>query len=254
MKKLLRPLLILAFLLPAFLASGQVNVRDSAIYTPIIYGAYGFHILDGDIAEMFGPSSTIGAGIGFKTKSNFYIGLEYNYLWGGKVKQGDEILQNILTSDGQLIGQNGEYAIFQFMQRGHALWLKGGKLFPVFSPNPNSGVKLQLGVGYIQHKMFISVQDNTAKQVDGDYKKGYDRFHDGFGLTQSIGYLFLGDSRIWNFYAGFEFSQAFTKNRRDVNFDTRMPDNASKVDLFYGIKIAWVIPLYRRAPTGYYIN
>jgi hypothetical protein len=33
-----------------------------------------------------------------------------------------------------------------------------------------------------------------------------------------------------------------------------MPDNESKLDLFYGIKIAWVIPLYRRAPTGYYIN
>lgn len=240
--------------MPVLLVSGQVNVRDSAIHTPIVYAAYGFHMLGGDIADMFGPSSTIGGGLGLKTKSNWFVGLEYNYLWGGKVKQGDEILKEILTSDGQLISQSGEYAIFQFMERGHTLWLKGGKLFPVLSPNPNSGIKVLLGVGYIQHKMFISVQDNTAKQVDGDYKKGYDRFHDGLGLTQSLGYLFLGDSRMWNIYAGFEFSQAFTKNQRDVNFDTRMPDNASKLDLFYGFKIAWVIPLYRRAPTGYYIN
>lgn len=254
MRKPLRLLLILAFLMPAFLVSGQVNVRDSVINTPIAYAAYGFHFLGGDIAEMFGPSSTLGAGIGFKTKQNIYFGIEYNYLWGGKVKNGDEIIRNILTHDGQIIGQNGEYAIFQFFLRGHTIWGQVGKLFPVLSPNPNSGIMLKLGLGYIQHRMFIGVQDNTALQLKGDYKKGYDHLTTGFGLNESIGYLFLGDSRMWNFYAGFEFSQAWTKNRRDINFDTRQNDDSQHLDLFYGIKIGWVIPLYRRAPTGYYIN
>jgi len=254
MRKLLRPILIFTFLMPALLVSGQVNVRDSAIYTPIIYAAYGFHMLGGDIADSYGPSSTLGAGIGLKTKKNFYYGFEYNYLWGGKVKNGDEILQYILTTDGNLIGQSGEFAIFQYMLRGHTMWARVGKLFPVISPNPNSGIMLQGGIGYIQHRMFISVQDNTALQVAGDYKLGYDRLTSGFGLTQSLGYLFLGDSRMWNFYAGLEFSQAWTKNRRDVNFDTRVKDDSQHLDLFFGFKIGWVIPLYRRAPQQYFYN
>lgn len=254
MKKIIHPLLILCLMLAAMPLAGQVNVRDSVINTPLVYGAYGFHILGGDIADRYGPSSTIGAGLGFKTRKNVYFGVEYNYLWGGMVKGGNEILKDILTSDGQIIGQGGEYAIFQYFLRGHTLWGQAGKLFPVLSPNPNSGIMVKLGVGYIQHRMFVGVQENTALQLSGDYKKGYDRFTSGFGLNQSIGYLFLGDSRMWNFYAGFEFSQAWTKNRRDMNFDTRQKDDSQHLDLFYGIKIGWVIPLYRRAPTGYYIN
>lgn len=252
MKKLLRLIFILLFVFTAIGASAQVNVRDSAIYTPLVYAGYGFNFVGGDFADMYGNSSTLGAGIGYKTKKNVFFAIEYDYLWGGKVKQGDEILKDILTSDGQLIGQGGEYAIFQYMLRGHLIFAKAGKLFPVFSPNPNSGIMANLGVGYIQHRMFISVQDNNALQVDGDYKKGYDRLHGGFSLSQSIGYLFLGDSRIWNFYGGLEFKQAWTKNQRDVDFDTRVKDDAQKLDLFFGFKIYWVIPLYRRAPTGYY--
>ena len=111
---------------------------------------------------------------------------------------------------------------------------------------------MQAGLGYVQHRMFVGVQDNTALQLTGDYKKGYDRLTSGFGLTESIGYFFLGDSRMWNFYAGFEFSQAWTRNRRDMDFDTRQKDDSQKLDLFYGIKIGWVIPMYRRAPQQYF--
>lgn len=254
MKKLIRPLLILALIMPAFFASGQVNVRDSVIWTPIVYATYGFHGLGGDIGEMFGPSSTIGGGIGFKTKKNFYFGLEYSYLFGGKSKTGDEILAGILTSDGQLIGQGGEYAIFQYYQRGNIFWGHVGKVIPVFGPNPNSGIFIKLGVGFVEYRMDVSVQDNTALQVDGDYKLGYDHLTTGVGLNQFIGYQFMGDSRIWNFYAGFDISQAWTKNRREMNFDTRTKDNTQHFDLFYGFKVGWIIPLYRRASVGYYIN
>ncbi len=254
MKKHILLIILLVFAFPAFRSAAQVNVRDSAIYTPIVYGAYGFHFLGGDIADRFGPSSTIGAGLGYKTKGNMYFGAEYNYLWGGKVKGGNEILAEILTSDGQIISQSGEYAIFQYMQRGHMINAEVGKLFPVFSSNPNSGIMLKLGLGYLQHRMFVSVQENTALQLRDDYKKGYDRLTSGFSLTQFVGYMFLGDTRIWNFYGGLEFSQAWTKNRRDWNFDTRAKDDSQKLDLFFGIKIGWVIPLYRQAPQDYYYN
>ncbi|NQT78036.1 MAG: hypothetical protein HQ565_10000 [Bacteroidetes bacterium] len=254
MRKLIRSIIFIAFFSPVMLSYGQVNVRDSIIFTPLVYATYGFHGLGGDIAEMYGPSSTLGAGLGIKTRSNFYFGLEYNYLFGGKVKKGDEIIAEILTHDGQIIGQGGEYAIFQYMQQGHMIWGQIGKIFPVFSPNPNSGILIKLGVGFVQHRMNVSVQENSALQLKDDYKLGYDRLTNGIGLNQFIGYVFLGDSRIWNFYAGFDFSQAWTKNRREMNFDTRAKDDTQHFDLFYGFKIGWVIPLYRRAPSGYYIN
>lgn len=254
MKKLIRPLLILISIFPAFIASSQVDIRDSVISTPIVYAAYGFHGLGGDIAKMYGPSSTIGAGIGYKTKQNIYFGIEYNYLFGGKVKTGDEIIKEILTDDGQIIGQNGENATFQYYERGHMVWAHVGKLFPAFGPNPNSGIFIKLGVGYVMHKMDVVVQDNTAMQLRDDYKRGYDHLTNGIGLNQFIGYQFLGDSRMWNFYAGLDFSQAWTKNRREMNFDTRAKDNTPHFDWFYGFKIGWVIPLYRKASVGYYYN
>lgn len=144
MKKYIRLFLFILTIIVTTGIHAQVNVRDSVISTPIMYGVYGFHFLSGDIADMYGNSSTIGAGLGYKLDNNIYFGLEYSYLFGGKVKNGDEILQDILTEDGQLIGQGGEYAIFQFMQRGHIIWAQVGKIFPVFSPNPNSGILIKI--------------------------------------------------------------------------------------------------------------
>jgi hypothetical protein len=252
MKKHIRLFLFIVTFLAVSGTNAQVNVRDSCISTPIMYGVYGFHFLSGDISDMYGNSSTIGAGLGYKLDNNIYFGLEYSYLFGGKVKNGDEILQDILTEDGQLIGQGGEYAIFQYMQRGHIIWAQVGKIFPVFSPNPNSGILIKLGAGFTQHRMDVSVQENTAPQVKDDYKYGYDRLTRGFGLNQFIGYQYLGDSRIWNFYGGLDFSQAWTKNVRDLNFDTRQKDNSQHLDLYFGFKIGWIIPFYRQAPSGYY--
>lgn len=252
MRKLILPFLIVAFIFSFKQVSAQANVRDSSIKMPLIYASYGFHMLGGDIADMFGPSSTIGAGFGFKTKSNIYIGAEYSYLFGGKAQMGDEIIAMILTHDGQIIGQGGEYATFQYYERGHIFWLQVGKIFPVFNSNPNSGFMLKGGVGFVQHRMDVAVQENTALQLSGDYKYGYDRLTRGIGLNEFIGYMFIGNSRVWNFYAGLDFSQAWTKNVRDINFDTRQNDGSQHLDLFYGFKIGWVIPVYRSAPADYY--
>ena len=144
-------MVLTSLLMLAFTAGAQVNIRDSVINTPIVYASYGFHVLGGDIADMYGPSSTIGGGVGYKTRKNIYFGMEYSYLFGGKVKNGDEIIKDILTHDGQLIGQGGEYAIFQYYQRGHIIWAQVGKLIPVLSRNPNSGLLVKLGGGFIQH-------------------------------------------------------------------------------------------------------
>ncbi len=85
-------------------------------------------------------------------------------------------------------------------------------------------------------------------------KKGYDRLSNGIGFTQSVGYLFLSNNRIANFFAGIEMNEAFTKNRRDFNYDQMKKDNQLRTDLLFGIRIGWILPLYKKAPKEFYTN
>jgi hypothetical protein len=243
----------LVLLFTSFNTFSQVNIKDSSIFTPMFYGCYAYQVPGGDMADRFGNNSDIGAGFQIKLKSNWLLGTEFNYLWGSKVKNGDEILKNVLTSDGNLINIGGMYAIFDLFERGYTITGYVGKVIPVLSPNPNSGIYFRAGVGYMQHWIRIQVQEQeSVPWMDDDYAKGYDRLSSGLTINEFIGYLFLGNTRIFNFYAGFEFVQAWTKNRRDVNFDTGEKDDKLRFDILTGFKIGWVIPLYKRTPSDYY--
>ena len=59
-----------------------------------------------------------------------------------------------------------------------------------------------------------------------------------------------------NLYGGFYCQQGFTYNRRTVNFD--QPDipvsTDMRLDIQYGFKLAWLIPIYKRKPKDYYFN
>ena len=59
--KLLRSIIVILFVFATIGVSAQVNVRDSAIYTPLVYAGYGFNFVGGDFADMYGNSSTLGA-------------------------------------------------------------------------------------------------------------------------------------------------------------------------------------------------
>lgn len=231
----------------------QVHVKDSSIVAPMIYATYAFQFPGGDLAKRYGNNSSIGGGFMVKTKSNWLFAAEGNYLFGETVKDGDSLLKNISTSEGFVINQNGYFAEIGFAERGFTVFAKFGKLFPVLSPNPNSGPLVMLGAGFLQNKIRVHDGDNTAPQVQGDYKKGYDRLNNGYALSGTIGYLYLGDSRLLNFSLNFEFIQAWTKYRRDRDFDTGRQDNSSLSSQFYGIKVKWIIPVYKRKPKDFYI-
>jgi hypothetical protein len=110
-----------------------------------------------------------------------------------------------------------------------------------------------IGAGLLQHKIRIEVQDNNVPQLDGDYRKGYDRLTNGLALTEFVGYLHCGNNRLINFFAGIELTQAFTKSRRDWDFSTMRKDDSNRMDLLFGIKVGWFFPMYKHAATAYYI-
>ena len=251
-QKIIVPLLSIILFCPPVIA--QVSIKDSSIFIPMVYATYSYQFPGGDLANRYGSNSSIGGGFLFKIKSNWIFGAEGNYLFGGNVKNSDELLRDISTPDGFVIDANGYYADIAYYERGYNFYAKFGKLFPVLSPNPNSGIVLMAGAGFLQHKIRIhSTTGNDAPQILGDYMKGYDHLSNGFAVNGSLGYMYLGSTRLLNFYLGFEFTQAWTKNKRDRDFDTGLHDSKKYSDQFYGIKVCWIIPLYKRTPKAYYL-
>jgi hypothetical protein len=64
----------------------------------------------------------------------------------------------------------------------------------------------------------------------------------------------FGNRRRVNFFIGIEAVQAFTKNRRSFNFDTRSSDDSERSDRLLGLKAGWIIPLYKKVPNAYYFD
>jgi hypothetical protein len=218
----------------------------------MIYGFYGYQWPGGDMADRFGSNSTLGAGFLEKTSSNWLFGVEYNYLFGNNIKDGFDIFKGIMTSDGNIINGDGTPGVVALFERGHIVGAKFGKLIPVLKSDRNSGIFFTLGAGYIQHKIRIEVQNESTPQLKGDYKRGYDRLSGGFMLSQSIGFLYFGQSKLFNFTVSIEAFEGWTKPYRDYYFDTMAPPDGNKFDFLIGPKIAWVIPFRKRAVNAFY--
>lgn len=254
MKKLFPLLLLSGFLLSSGLCRAQSNVGDSAMNIPMLYAAYTHQWPGGDMKDRFGNNSNINGGFLFKHKSNWIFGADYNYLFGNKIKGGDSLFSAIDTPDGYIIDRNGELTNALIWERGYFISAKFGKIFPVISPNPNSGPMLMASIGFMQHKIRIDVPGNTAPQLEGEYLKGYDKLTNGLGISEFIGYMYMGNQRLVSFFGGVEFTQAFTQSRRSYDFNLGARDNTKRLDLLWGVKVGWIIPFYKRVPKGYYYN
>lgn len=246
-------LLIIFILIGTYnFSSAQGSRADSATSSFIPNFAYSYQLSGGDISNTFGNNSTIGGGFFYKTKKNLIFSLDMNFIFGSTIKGADQILSMVLNSYGYITDGNGTTALYTMYERGYTLNFRIGKVLNVLSPNPNSGLMIMGGAGYIQHRLVIDNQFHTAPQISNDYAKGYDRLTGGINLNQFIGYFYMGDSKILNFYGGFEFIQGFTKSQRDYVFDLQKKDTDNKLDLFFGIRVGWMIPTYKRSGEKYY--
>jgi hypothetical protein len=251
MKRFLFAIIFFFFFCFNQISFAQVSVKDSSISMSMISFSYGFQIPGGDMRQLFLSNSNVGGSFFYKTKSNWLFGADGYYLFRDTVK-GASIFKSIETSDGNIIDGNGIYAEIYLQERGFDISGRVGKLFPIWGPNKNSGIVVMSGPGMLLHKIRIENPDKTAYQINGDYAKGYDRLSDGLSVNEFIGYMYIGNKRMMTFFAGFDFTQAWTKDRRGYNFDMYGPDNALKFDLLSGIRIGWIIPIYRIAPEKYY--
>ena len=220
-----------------------------------VSATYAYQFPGGDLAKRFGSNSNIGITAWYKLKSNWVFGFDYTYMFGKNLnEEASSIFDNITTSDGHIIDKYGQLSAVMLSERGFYTGLKLGKVIPFTKSNVNSGLLISFGMGLLQHKIFIENDGNVTPQIIGDYKKGYDKLTNGLALQQFIGYMYIGKSKLANFFVGIEFTQGFTQSRRDYDFNLMMKDETKRLDLLYSIRVGWIVPFYKREARDFYYN
>ncbi len=227
---------------------------------PLIGVSFAWVFPGGHMAETY--TSFLSAGISgmYKTSQNWIWGLDGNFLFGsGNVKSDklrDEILKDIMNQQGFITGTGGLDAEVSAYNRGFSITAKAGKLIPFSKKNPNSGLFFTIGGGFLQNQTIFNIgvkETGTVPLLEGDYARGYDGQMRGFQLSEFIGYMFMGNnSQFFNFYVGFEITQAWMKYTRDYIFYLKGPDNNTYFEGMYAIKGVWMFPLKSRKATEFY--
>ena len=197
----------------------------------------------GDLDDRFGLNFAPEVSADFLTSNNWLIGLQGMYLFGNNVEE--DVLAGLRTESGDIIGNDRDPADILLRQRGWYLGVRAGRLIGLFEDNPRSGIRLNLGVGLLQHK--IRIQEDPFRavpQIEGEYLKGYDRLTNGLTLHQFVGYQVIGKNTGINITAGFEFYEGFTQNSRAFNFDTRVADTSERLDILAGFRFSFTLPFY----------
>jgi hypothetical protein len=251
MKLITRFILSLFILTFVSITSKAQNKKDSTQSIAFVRFEYGHFGVAGDLAKSFINSNIIGGSVGFKTATNWQFSLSGGGNFSTKVKD-NGLLSNILNDAGDLTDADGELVKVVFEQRGYNVFANVSKILNIRNSNPNSGLITEFGLGFFQHKIKIDYRDGNLFQLDGEIEKGYDRLHNGIALRQFIGYQHFGPNNLANFYLGFELQEAFTKNRREYNYNTREYDKKQKTDILYGFRFGWIIPFKKRASEDFY--
>ncbi len=246
--------LSLSIALPVYTQPDQ-NPKPKPDKTVLISPSFAIQFPGGDLAERFGTNYTVGVGAGLKTRTNWIVDGHFHFMFGGDVKNTPELLSPILNDRGSLFNQTGNYGQLNVNQRG----LYGlAQLSYVFNEwgglNANSGPVLSLGLGYMYHWISYDNVGNDSPQILEEYAKGYDHLRAGILLKQSVGYLFLSSRRRMNFQLSFEVMQAFTQNLRGYNYATGQNDQSTNLDLIYGIRFNWYLPIYQKGPDQFYYD
>lgn len=244
------------------------NIAKESIPVTMFQVTYAAQFPGLDTHTDYGFTNTIGGSVIHKTKSNWVYTANGNFIFGNQIKGSriDLLGESITTVYGEVIGGGGIPTSLAFFERGLHFQAEVGKLFPL-APNPNSGIFVQVGAGYLWNRMRIDYQietQNPPQPLMDDYQYGYDKMRGGFALHGEAGYLILSNTRVYNLSVSLEVTYARTKHLRDYDFRVFYDENGEPHpmgyndksqrlnDLYYGIRVGWMIPVYQRQPDEYY--
>jgi len=231
--------------------NAQLNLNDSSVAASIIQVDLGVGMPAGDLSDRFGLHAIVGGGYQYKTAGNWLYGINGAFMYGSDVKE-DTILNNLRNEAGYIIGIDG-------LQYDPILWESGvnfkfevGKITDIWSINPNSGLAFMGGVGFMQHRIWIYIDEAAVPQLTPEYRKGYDRMSNGLMLSQYVGYYMFSNKYFVNFRGGIEVLEAFTQNRRTINYDTGLTDDATRFDMMLNLKLTWNLPVFKQPRSKFY--
>jgi len=229
------------------------SLKDSTVNTVLIGMHYKGSLTAGDMSDRWGFNNQIGLDLTNKFKNNVTVGLNAGFIFGNQLRD-STIFIDLVNDFGTITGTAGTPADILFLMRGAVGHLSLGYVWNRFGNNPNSGIWLSGGLGYMMHKIRIESLYDNVPQLQGEYKKGYDKLTMGASARQFIGYLYQADFRLIKFYGGVEFIQGITKNIRTYNFDTGGPEDDWRFDMTYGLKVGLVMPISQRTRGQYYYD
>ncbi|MDW8015749.1 MAG: hypothetical protein RMK19_07030 [Bacteroidia bacterium] len=234
----------------------QQSIRDSAIHFFLASVVYSGYIPQYDLAQRFGYSSVIGGEIAYKLRGGGYIALQGGGLIGDKIVE-EGFLEGLYLPSFQKAGilafvdENGKVFTPNFRQRGWLASLRIGKILSSLRlprHNPNCGIYIELGAGYLSHRILIDkARSERLPLLEGEYLKGLDRLTGGGGFIQSIGYRFFSNNGLINFLIGAEAGQYFTRSLRGYLYDKALPDRNRRRDFWIGFRVGWSLLIYEKA-------
>lgn len=244
------------------------NIAKESIPVSMFQVTYAAQFPGLDTRTDYGFTNTIGGSFIQKTQGNWLFTANGNFIFGNQIKGSriDLLGESITTIYGEVIGGGGLPTSLAFFERGLHFQAEVGKLFPL-APNPNSGIFVQVGAGYLWNRLRIEYQieaQNPPQPLLDDYQYGYDKMRGGFALHGEAGYLILSNTRVYNLSVSLEVTYARTKPLRDYDFRVFYDEDGEPHlmgyndksqrfnDLYYGIRVGWMIPVYQRQPDEYY--
>lgn len=228
----------------------QSDTINRSISVPFFSVDYGVNLPASALKERYGFFNTIGANFGYKTAANWQFSIGGQALFGNKVKTLEPI-QHILNENALINGSSGGLARYSILMRGLSVNLKVKKIINLSSSNLNSGILLQLGSGYLQHKIRYEDLENQIPQFHGEYLKLIDRLTGGLQISQAVGYQYFSNNQLVNFSAVFEVTEGFTRSLRSYDLNAENPTSSKgRLDLFYSLKFTWILPFYKKASSN----
>jgi hypothetical protein len=227
----------------------------------IITGNTNLDFPAGDIGKMFGTSYRVGFGLLHKSKKNWLLGAKFDFILGNIIHI-DSFMINIRDQYNtgfnakyvELINAGGNRVGIPIYERGYATGIEAGKIININPLRPDNGIMLLTTAGFMQYKVDIFDADNAVPAIRGDYKKGYDRLTNGLFLEQYAGYVYFSKSRLINFHIGLDALFGFTQDRRSYLYDVMRTDTKQRVDILYGLRGGWYIPMFRRKSEDILFN
>jgi hypothetical protein len=235
-----------------FLAPLKAQETPAGTRALILKTGAGMNLGIADLSKRFPTFGMLPAELYYKTQKDITFGLAFNQYLGNRVTV-DSLYGGIIGNSQIMFDNQGFPGLIRYYMRGYSLQATAGKIFPIKEQWKHSGIEVRLGVGFMEHKIKAKFDKGKLPQIEGAYAYGYDKLSNGAIFSQTINFHYLNTETV-SVYAGINFGQAITKNRRSWDYGLMRRDLTLRKDMFIGISGGLLIPIMLKGSKspGYY--